>query len=517
MAVVPTSSEAELLKTRVPINTLSDEDRATLLEKINVEHLKRGGYLFRQGDTDSKNVYLLSGKVDLLLDNKIVDTITDNLETARFALAHQFPRKFSAIAKEPVQFVGIDSQLLSGLLTHAQTERNMINANEADDENWMTQLLNSPVVQHIPPANIQNVMMRMERVDVKAGDIIVKQGDEGSYFFLINKGRCVVTRKHGDDAKVEELACLGGGDHFGEEALLSDGLRGCSITMLTDGVLFRLGKEDFNTFIKRPLTKDIDYEKACKVIEEGGVWLDVRESEDYQRNAMDGSINIPLHLLRFQIDTLVPDHQYVVCCDNSGQSAVAAFLLLERGIDVAVLKGGIDSIPQAEKIQTDNVPIEAVTSQSEASATEGDVTADTSMLMQERDEAQKQVKLLEERLAESSKKYEQVQSRLVANIATLKQVVQDLKAKLVASQTAAQGDGGENTSLMQRIEELEHEKAERDKHIQKLESGQRQLNAEMEILLEASEENDKAGLAEVMQLKEQINDLQQQLTAAKGG
>ncbi len=111
-----------------------------------------------------------------------------------------------------------------------------------------------------------------------------------------------------------------------------------------------------------------------------------------------------------------------------------------------------------------------------------------------------------------------MQNRLVANVATLKQAVQDLKAKLAASQSgdAAQGDNGKNVALMQRIEELEHEKSERDKCIQQLESWQRQLNAEMEILLEASEENDKAGLAEVMQLKGQVHDLQQQLKAAKG-
>jgi len=504
MAVAPTSGEAELLKTRVPINTLSDKDRAALLEKINIEHLKRGEYLFRQGDTDSTNVYLLSGKVDLVLDNKAVDTITDSLETARFALAHQFPRKFSAIAKGPVQFVSIDSQLLSGLLTSAQTTSSTVVADEADDEDWMTQLLRSSVVQHIPPANIQNVMMRMERVDVKAGDEIVKQGDEGSYFFLINKGSCVVTLKRSNDAEAEELARLGPGDNFGEEALLSGSLRGCSVTMLTDGALFRLNKEDFITFIKCPLTKDLDYKEACKVIEAGGTWLDVRDQDD-QDNSMDGSINIPLHSLRFRVDTLELDHQYIVYCDDGSQSAVAAFLLLERGVDVAVLKGGINGISQP-----DDAPHESISSQQDSATTSGDAVADMSKLVQERDEAQKQVKLLEQKLDETTEKYEQVQSKLVANVATLKQAVQDLKSKL-----AAQGDSGGDAALAQKVTELEHEKTEQDKQIQKLESEQRQLNAEMEILMEASEENDKAGVAEVTQLKDQINDLQQQLKAAK--
>ena len=513
MAVAPTSREAELLKTRVPINTLSDKDRAALLEKIGIEHLKRGEYLFRQGDTDSKNVYLLSGSVDLLLDKKVVDTITDGLETARFALAHQFPRKYAAIAKGPVTFVGIDSQMLSGLLSHGQSGSNTVEADEGDDEDWMTQLLMSSVVQHIPPANIQNVMMRMERVEVKAGEEIVKQGDEGSYFFLINKGRCAVSRKQNSETEAEELARLGPGDNFGEEALLSNSPRGCSIIMLTDGVLFRLGKEDFTTFIQRPLTKDVTYEEACKVIESGGIWLDVREPDDYERNGLDGSKNMPLHSLRFQADSLTLDQQYVIYCADGSQSAVAAFLLLERGVDVTVLKGGIDSIPQAEPAQT-VAPQESTTSQQDSG---GDAT-DTPKLVQERDEAQKQVQLLEQRLAETTQKYEQVQSKLIANVATLKQAVQDLKEKLKAAQSgeSVQGDNGENASLMQKVEELENKKAELDQRIKKMESNERQLNAELEILLEASEENDKAGLAEVTQLKDQISDLQQQLKDAKG-
>jgi len=497
MAVAPTSSEAELLKTRVPINTLSDKDRAVLLDKINIEHLQRGEYLFQQGDTDSKNVYLLSGKVDLLLDNKVVDTISDNLETARFALAHQFPRKFSAKAGGPVKFVGIDSQLLSGLLTGAQTESSAVVADE-EDEDWMTQLLRSSVVQHIPPANIQNVMMRMEKVDVKAGDEIVKQGDEGAYFFLINKGQCVVSLKKNDGAEVEELARLGPGDNFGEEALLSGGLRGCSVTMLSDGALFRLNKEDFITFIKRPLTTDVDYEEACKIIEAGGQWLDVRDQVD-PKNSMEGSINIPLHSLRFQLDTLEPDRQYVVCCSDGSQSAVAAFLLLERGIDVAVLREGICNVSKEG-----DTPQESPSSQQNAAASNG--SPDDAKLAQERDEAQKQVKLLEQNLADTTKKYEEVQGKLVANVSTLKQAVQDLQSKLATAQAGGAAEGDE--ALIQRIEE-------QDKQIKQLESEKRQLNAELEILMEASEENDKAGVAEVTQLKDQIKDLQQQLKAAK--
>ena len=45
------------------------------------------------------------------------------------------------------------------------------------------------------------------------------------------------------------LAELGMGDTFGEEALISGAHRNATVTMITDGVLMRLGKDDFNTLL----------------------------------------------------------------------------------------------------------------------------------------------------------------------------------------------------------------------------------------------------------------------------
>ena len=37
--------------------------------------------------------------------------------------------------------------------------------------------------------------MRMQRVDYKAGESVIKQGDEGDYFYVIVKGKCLVVRE----------------------------------------------------------------------------------------------------------------------------------------------------------------------------------------------------------------------------------------------------------------------------------------------------------------------------------
>ncbi len=48
----------------------------------------------------------------------------------------------------------------------------------------MTVLLQSRAFHRIPPANLQAVFMRMQRVNFTAGETIIRQGDEGDYFYV---------------------------------------------------------------------------------------------------------------------------------------------------------------------------------------------------------------------------------------------------------------------------------------------------------------------------------------------
>src|SRR5690606_34763725 len=114
---------------------------------------------------------------------------------------------------------------------------------------WMTAILQTKAFHKIPTANIQALFTRMQPVNKKAGGNVIKQGEDGDYFYIITQGKCVVTRETPTNMAGIKLAELGVGDSFGEEALISDAKRNATITMLTDGQLMRLGKEDFKTLL----------------------------------------------------------------------------------------------------------------------------------------------------------------------------------------------------------------------------------------------------------------------------
>jgi CRP-like cAMP-binding protein len=289
-----------------------------------------------------------------MVDGRIVGTIRGNTADAKHALAPVLPRRASArVASETVTYLAIDSDLLDVLITWDQTgqyEVGELRSDSPSGDDWMTLLLQSRAFHRIPPANLQAVFMRMQRIEYKAGDVVIRQGDEGDFFYAIVDGRCTVARETPLNKEGVKLAELGRGDTFGEESLISGARRNATITMQTDGVLMRLAKDDFNTLLNEPMLHWLDYEEARTLVAQGARWLDVRLPSEFEHVHFDNALNVPLYFIRLKIKTLDTAVPYVVCCDNGRRSSAAAYILSERGFDCSVLRGGIAATELAEAL-----------------------------------------------------------------------------------------------------------------------------------------------------------------------
>jgi rhodanese-related sulfurtransferase len=111
--------------------------------------------------------------------------------------------------------------------------------------------------------------------------------------------------------------------------------------MLTEGVLMRLSRENFEKLLKEPVLKSIEFEQAVMLVGSGAEWLDVRLESEYHNNPFPNSINIPLSSLRSQMANIDRNKPYIVCCETGRRSSIAAYLLHERGFEVYLLDGGI--------------------------------------------------------------------------------------------------------------------------------------------------------------------------------
>lgn len=333
------------LKALSPLDSLKKDNLHALVKKTKIKEAQPGEALFREGDSEKRTVYVLSGTVELREADQSAGKIVGGTEEARNPISPKLPRRHTAMAISPVDYVTIDSDLLDVMLTWDQTGSYEVselrNENGANDD-WMTTLLQTKAFHKIPPANIQAIFMRLQQVNYKAGDVVIKQGEEGDYFYVITRGRCVVTRETPLNKEGIRLAELAVGDTFGEEALISEAKRNATVAMEVDGSVMRLGKEDFRTLLNEPMLDWVDADAADKIINAGGQWLDVRLPSEFEAYHNEGAINVPLYFIRLKLKTLDPAIKYVVCCDTGRRSSAGAFILNERGFQTYVLKGGLN-------------------------------------------------------------------------------------------------------------------------------------------------------------------------------
>lgn len=341
--VVPQGLFDHITNKLIPINRLPASRHKLLLDNIIIETHPVGSCLFQQGDTDDNVYYLLSGQINMMATDQSSFIIDPDVEHSLYPIGQMQPRQYSANIIKQAQILKVSKSLFDSLLQTDEPEPSFPVESEDPDagSDWMTNLLRSGIFTNIPPQNIQQIFELFEEVTVNKGDKIINQGDAGDYYYIIKNGKFEVTRLLEKHNKSFRLATLHEGDTFGEESLLGGMPRNASVTAVTDGTLMRLNEEAFLDLIIDPAITGIDFDEAMHQVNNGAIWLDVRNSEKHKNNGIDGSQNLPLDTLRIQMNKLNIESNYIVYCDNGSRSLIAAYLLTKQGYCVSYLQGGI--------------------------------------------------------------------------------------------------------------------------------------------------------------------------------
>ena len=361
MNAIANRSSHDILKNFIPLNTLPNAHFNDICNDCLIEEYAKGTVLFEQGDEAKEFIYLISGMVSLYAGEMEMETIVTGSEAARFAIAHHNPRKAKGVAKSKVRIVRIPTHMLETERLKEVGQTYMVDEVQDHGGDWMSTMLQSPVFQRLPAANLQKVMMQMEEIAFEAGAIVVKQGDEADFYYIIKSGDCELIRQPSEGARPVKLAELHSCEAFGEDALLSGNPRNVTVKMKGKGQMLRLSKANFIKLVKEPVLQYVSFEEGQQKISEGANWLDVRSPDAYEEGCIDGSINIPFFSLRMKVADLRHDQLQVLVCENGRTSEAAAFLLLKFGFNALILKGGMEefereSVTKVSSVQTAPVP-----------------------------------------------------------------------------------------------------------------------------------------------------------------
>ena len=341
----------EVLAKFDPISRLSPSRLDELADVCITEHVSKDLDPTRMSTAEMQALYLVQGDLGIRYENGNKVILRGGTNASKYPVDSERLKIRDTIALTPINIVRIDLDLLDIMLTWDQLSgyvppggkvRAVAKPNDVklDAASFSAFKLNNGVFSKLPAANIESMFARLESIDAEAGDVIITQGQEGDYYYLIQQGIAVVTRVKDPSQPPIELAEISAGAAFGEEALASDTKRNATVTMKTDGQLLRLNKQDFIELLKAPIVNTVNMQEAQKRVANGAVWLDVRFETEYKYHHLDGAVNSPLHELRSNIDWLDKDKEYIVYCQTGRRSSAAAFILVQFGIKTVVLENG---------------------------------------------------------------------------------------------------------------------------------------------------------------------------------
>lgn len=109
----------------------------------------------------------------------------------------------------------------------------------------------------LSPIDKKKILQAVQAVQRKAGDVIIKEGDDGDNFYIVESGVLSCTKfLKPDDAQPTFLKEYAPGESFGELALLYNAPRAATITCKSEACeLWSLDRNTFNNIVKQAVQK----------------------------------------------------------------------------------------------------------------------------------------------------------------------------------------------------------------------------------------------------------------------
>ncbi|CAG9323131.1 PKG_22 [Blepharisma stoltei] len=208
--------------------SLTDENRAVLIDHMKHFTLGPNEIVFEQDQPGINFFIIASGKLDVYVNSKKVNSLGTNDSFGELALLHDSPRSATIKTAERVTMWGLDRR----------TFRNAVESVNAQNYQENKQFVESVPLFHIlTTSQKDSLVSSLSTLRFRAGERIVNEGDPGDLFFLIKEG-LVSCLQEG-----REIRQMTRGDYFGEQALLYNCVRTASIVAAEDTKCVAIGRE----------------------------------------------------------------------------------------------------------------------------------------------------------------------------------------------------------------------------------------------------------------------------------
>lgn len=327
-------------------SSLSDNALEVFSKKIKMVHFPAGSEIIKEGTVGNSFYFVKEGQVEVTKKTKSgkeekISVIGSGQGVGEMALLTGSVRASSVWAVTNVALYELSKADFEEIVLHEALFKSML-LEKVNSYKHYAAIKSLQPFELLPPDKMYALMEKLVEKKYSPGENIIVQGEKGNHYYIIKSGRVAVLKTaKGDDAP-KQVALLGDGEAFGEEALIREDPRNATCQAIEETTLFVLDKKDFNQIVKASFLENIFPEDIpLDTYLNEYVVIDARIPAEYEEEHIYGAVNIPVETLREQCAVFDRTKQYVTYCLNDSRGMVSAFLLKNRGFNAKCLRGGV--------------------------------------------------------------------------------------------------------------------------------------------------------------------------------
>jgi cAMP-dependent protein kinase regulator len=235
-----TQAEVDLIKKGLEKNFFFEDmtpaELDTFIKAFEPFYISRGMAIIYQGEAGDYFYVISEGIVSFEMNGEIVGMAGAGKSFGELALLYACPRAATVYAaSEKTSFFRVDQRTFRSVLQN-QTKKS---------EALKLKLLRSvDFLKELDESDMKRLGDALSPRMFKEEDVLVKKGEEGDAFYILQEGEMNVTDISVGNSKFDDII-LKPGDYFGERALATDEPRAANVTALTEGVAFYIDRSTF--------------------------------------------------------------------------------------------------------------------------------------------------------------------------------------------------------------------------------------------------------------------------------
>ena len=257
-------NRCEFLRRARLLRDLSNDQISKIAGALETASFQAGAYIIRQGDPGGTFYIIQDGSVRCTQNKAGTSDVETELLTLRagdyfgeMALMLDEPRHANCIAQTNCICLTLDAEQFAELLAPVQS--------------LLSRMMRIRILKSVPllsrlTENELDILADAMRVQLfDEGDYVIRQGERGTRFYIINEGEVLCKKNNSSDGSCSDLIRLGPQEYFGERALLKNEPRGADVVATSNVECLVLERDDFERLlgsVQEVLTKEMRRREA---------------------------------------------------------------------------------------------------------------------------------------------------------------------------------------------------------------------------------------------------------------